>query len=201
MCGIFGILWHKHDSIPDKHCLKETARLLHHRGPDNSGIFADAGIGLVHTRLSLLDLNPRSNQPFWDKQGRYCLVYNGEIYNFKNLRTELELSGIQFRTTSDTEVLLELLITRGVEYTLQNIEGMFAFAFYDKIEKTLLIARDRFGIKPLFIYDEEDAFIFSSEIEAMRPWVKFEPDIPSIFSFLFGFAGPTKGHSFFKNAL
>lgn len=198
MCGIFGLMWHQENSTPDEHRLQETARLLTHRGPDNYGIFADAGIGLVNTRLSLLDLHPRSNQPFWDKQERYCLVYNGEIYNFKELRAELEELGVQFRTTSDTEVLLEWIINCSVEATLPKLEGMFAFALYDKEEKTLTLARDRFGIKPLFIYDNDDAFVFASEINAMRPWINFEPDLLSISSFLYGFAGPTKGHSFYK---
>lgn len=199
MCGIFGIIRHKVNGIPEEHLLKETARLLHHRGPDSEGIYSEPGIAFVHTRLSLLDLNPRSNQPFWDKHRRYCLVYNGEIYNFKELQAELERDGVEFRTTSDTEVLLESIIHRGINETLQKLEGMFAFAFYDRVEKTLFLARDRFGIKPLFIYDEDDAFIFASEIQAMRPWIKFEPDQLSISSFLLGFAGPTKGHSFFKH--
>ena len=199
MCGIFGILNHKDNSIPNEHRLKETGHLLCHRGPDSEGIFADVGIGLVHTRLSLLDLSARSNQPFWDTQGRYCLVYNGEIYNFTELRAELETDGVQFKTSSDTEVLLEYLINRGIDKTLFKLEGMFAFALYDKFEKTLILARDRFGIKPLFIYDGDDAFIFASEIQALRPWLKFEPDLLSISSFLSGFQGPTKGHTFYKN--
>ena len=199
MCGIFGVLWHEKESIPDTCRLKQTARLLQHRGPDNTGVYADVGVGLVHTRLSLLDLAARSNQPFWDKQKRYCLVYNGEIYNFKELRVELEQSAIQFRTTSDTEVLLEWLINRGVEATIAKLEGMFAFALYDSVEKTFVLARDRFGIKPLFIYDEDDAFVFASEIGAMRPWIKFKPDLLSISSFLQGFSGPTRGYTFFED--
>lgn len=198
MCGIFGVIRHKVNDVPEEHRLKETARLLHHRGPDSEGIYAEPGIAFVHTRLSLLDLNTRSNQPFWDAQRRYCLIYNGEIYNFKELKVELERDGVEFRTTSDTEVLLESIIHRGLTETLHKVEGMFAFAFYDRVEKTLCLARDRFGIKPLFIYDEDDAFIFASEIQAMRPWIAFEPDQLSISSFLLGFAGPTKGHSFFK---
>ncbi len=153
----------------------------------------------MQTRLSLLDLNPRSNQPFWDQQGRYGLIYNGEIYNFKELRTALERKGVHFRTTSDTEVLLAWLITCGVEATLPKLEAMFAFALYDKVDKTFILARDRFGMKPLFIYDADDMFLFASEIGAMRPWIPFEPDLLSISSYLYGFAGPTKGHSFFKN--
>jgi asparagine synthase (glutamine-hydrolysing) len=110
MCGIFGVLWHKSDRDPEQERLEQTARLLRHRGPDGQGIFADRSVGLVHTRLSLLDLSERSNQPFWDKQNRFALVYNGEIYNFQQLRAELLKEGVEFRTTSDTEVLLEALL-------------------------------------------------------------------------------------------
>jgi asparagine synthase (glutamine-hydrolysing) len=203
MCGIFGILCHNGETVPDERCLTETARLLSHRGPDSQGVYSEAGIGLAHTRLSLLDLNSRSDQPFWDREGRYCLVYNGEVYNFKELREELELTGTGFRTTSDTEVLLEWLIKRGAEATLPRLEGMFAFALYDRTERSLLLARDRFGIKPLFVHDGEDAFVFSSEVLGMKPWLKLEPDDFSISAFLFGnpaygFGGPTKEHSFFK---
>jgi asparagine synthase (glutamine-hydrolysing) len=199
MCGIFGIMWHRADDVPDEYRLKETVKLLHHRGPDGYGYHADVGIGLVHTRLALLDLNPRSDQPLWDKQQRYCLLYNGEIYNFKELRFELEQRGVEFRTTSDTEVLLEWLINCGVEATLPVLEGMFAFALYDTLENTLVLARDRFGIKPMFIYDANDVFVFASEIQAMRPWLEFEPDHWTISSFLLGFDGPTQGYTFYKN--
>jgi len=199
MCGIFGILYHKSGTIPNKHLLEDTARILSHRGPDNYGIYADSGIGLVHTRLSLLDLNPRSNQPFWDKDGRYCLVYNGEVYNFEELRNDLEKKGILFRTTSDTEVLLEILIHGNTNSILQRLEGMFAFVLYDKFEKSLMVVRDRFGIKPLYIYDADDMFICSSEVKTIDNYVKLEPDFLSISSFLQGFSGPAKKHTFFKN--
>ena len=199
MCGILGILDHRNNVTPDDTLLKQSGYLLDHRGPDNCGVFASEGIGLVHTRLSLIDLNPRSHQPFWDKSGRYTLVYNGEIYNFKELRSELESQGIQFRTTSDTEVLLEWLLAHPKGKALERLEGMFAFALYDKLEESLFLGRDRFGIKPLFIFDGDDRFIFASEIKAMRPWIAFEPDLLSISSFLFGFGGPTKGHSFFRD--
>src|SRR4051812_15140969 len=118
MCGIFGIIWHRSDAVPSEETLSETARLLQHRGPDGTGLYAAPGVGLVHTRLSLLDLTERSNQPFWDRQNRYALVYNGEIYNFVQLRTELEREGVAFRTTSDTEILLEALLRWGPEATL-----------------------------------------------------------------------------------
>ena len=172
---------------------------MQHRGPDHYGIFADEGIGLVNTRLSLMDLTPRSNQPFWDRQRRYALIYNGEIYNYRELQSELEEQGVEFRTTSDTEVLLECLIHYGAEATLPRLEGMFAFALYDTREQVLVLARDRFGIKPLYVYDGHDAFLFASEVRAIRPWMTFEPDILSISSYLQGFGEPSKGYSFYKD--
>lgn len=137
--------------MPAQRDLDATAEVLSHRGPDARGSYAAPGIGLVHTRLSLLDLDRRSDQPFWNASHRYCLVYNGEIYNFRALREELERKGITFSTTGDTEVLLQLLIHGPVEEVLPRLEGMFAFGFYDAQEKTLTLARDRFGIKPLYI--------------------------------------------------
>ena len=193
------MLWHNSEEVPDSERLERTARLLQHRGPDAHGVFAGPGVGLVHTRLSLLDLNARSNQPFWDRQRRYALVYNGEIYNFAELRTELAEEGVEFWTTCDTEVLLEALLKWGADATLPRLEGMFAFGLYDRQEKSLLLARDRYGVKPLFVYDTPDAFMFASEIRALRPWMKFEPDLLSISSFLSGFAGPHKGFTFFRN--
>jgi asparagine synthase (glutamine-hydrolysing) len=146
MCGIFGIVQHRPGRTPDRERLELTARLLQHRGPDHHAVFSDDGIGFAQTRLALVDLNPRSNQPFWDRTGRYCLVYNGEIYDFRELRMELEADGVIFRTTSDTEVVLEALIHHGVDKTLPRLEGMFAFAFYDAHNSSLVLARDRFGI-------------------------------------------------------
>ena len=198
MCGIFGIIRHFSHDLPEEDRLGQTASLLSHRGPDGHGMFAGPGVGLVHTRLSLLDLNERSNQPFWDKEKRFALVYNGEIYNFAELGAELEKGGVEFRTSSDTEILLEALMKWGPDATLPRLEGMFAFGLYDTATKSLLLARDRFGIKPLFVYETPETFIFSSEIRAMRPWVTFEPDLLSISGFLYGFSGPTKGFSFFK---
>jgi asparagine synthase (glutamine-hydrolysing) len=200
MCGIFGILLHHNPGrMPDRCRLERSAGLMHHRGPDHHGIYADEGIGLVHTRLSLLDLHPRSSQPFWDSDGRYGLVYNGEIYNYREVRRELEGQGIKFKTTSDTEVLLQCLIHYGTEATLPRIEGMFAFALYDRREHVLTLARDRFGIKPLYIYDRKDAFVFASEVAAMRPWIRLEPDLLSIAAYLENqLQGPASNFSFFK---
>ena len=138
------MICHRMDDVPDQERLAHTARLMSHRGPDGHGMFAEPGVGLVHTRLSLLDLSERSNQPFWDREKRVALVYNGEIYNFAELREELEQAGVEFRTTSDTEVLLEALLKWGPDATLPRLEGMFAFGLYDTATKSLLLARDRF---------------------------------------------------------
>ena len=199
MCGIFGILFHHKCRVPDSQRLNATAMAMHHRGPDHHGFHKDQGIALVHTRLALVDLAPRSNQPFWDPTGRYALVYNGEIYNFMELRHDLEHEGVIFQTTSDTEVLLLALLHFGFKATLPRLEGMFAFALYDRYEQSFSIARDRFGIKPLLIYDQPEKFVFASEYQAIRPWIKLEPDYLSISSYLYGFGGPTKGCSFFKH--
>ncbi len=198
MCGIFGIISRNSSLALDQDCLSASASLLSHRGPDAQGIYTKDGVGLVHQRLSLLDLNPRSNQPFWDESGRYCLVYNGEIYNFRELRAELQARNINFHTSSDTEVLLQCLIHHKVEYVLPKLEGMFAFGLYDTVEDSLLLARDRFGMKPLYVYDDDKIFTFASEIKAMRPWINFEPDQFSISSYLLGFGGPTKGFTFYR---
>jgi asparagine synthase (glutamine-hydrolysing) len=199
MCGIFGVIRRSGDIVPDQARLDETARLLGHRGPDGHGTFSEPGIGLVHTRLSLLDLNERSNQPFWDRERRYCLVYNGEVYNFQALRDQLAKGGVEFRTTCDTEVVLEAMLHWGPDVALPRLEGMFAFALYDRQTKSLLLARDRFGIKPLFVYETADELVFASEVMPMRPWVNLKPDLLSVASFLFEFTGPTKGHSLFEN--
>jgi asparagine synthase (glutamine-hydrolysing) len=200
MCGIFGILQHNSQDIPSQHGLEESARLIQHRGPDYTGIYSEPGVGLVHTRLSLLDLSPRSHQPFWDRTKRYCLVYNGEVYNFQELRAELESQGIEFRGSSDTEVVLECLIHYGLAPTLPKLEGMFAFALYDKQEQTLSLARDQFGIKPLHFYEGSSLFLFSSEIQSMRPWITLEPDFLTTSAYLDGCSGgPMRENTFYQN--
>lgn len=151
---------------------------LQHRGPDNFGMITIPGTGcsLGHTRLSIVDLDPRSNQPFVSPCGRYIIVFNGEIYNFRNLRQTLEQKGVRFRTTSDTEVLLHWLMTQGV-LGLRELDGMYAFGFVDISARTLLLARDAIGEKPLYycetLADGKPHFSFASEIKALR-WL---PDV------------------------
>jgi asparagine synthase (glutamine-hydrolysing) len=158
---------------------------------------AEPGVGLVHTRLSLVDLDERRAQPFWDRSGRHCLLYNGELYDDGALRAELERHGAHFRTTSDTEVLLEAVLRCGVEAALPRLEGMFAFALFDAREKTLTLARDRFGITPLFVHDSDEAFVFASSVSAMRPWLPLRPDALMVSADLQGFNGPRSGCSFY----
>jgi asparagine synthase (glutamine-hydrolysing) len=197
MCGIFGVLYANPDTIPDTALLRSTAGLIGHRGPDSVGLHAARGVGFAHTRLSLLDLSSRSDQPLWDRSGRYCVVYNGEIYNHAELRAGLERQGVHFNTTSDTEVLLYSLIHSGPD-VLPRLEGMFAFAFYDQHTGALTLGRDRFGIKPLYLYQDDRMFLFASEVKAMAPWTRLDPDLLSISSYLQGFGGPTLGHTFYR---
>ncbi len=142
----------------------DAARTLAHRGPDALGAYAHENTGLGHSRLSIRDLSDTGSQPMVSSCARYVLAYNGEIYNTSELRADL--SDVTFRGTSDTEVLLEALIRFGSD-ALQRINGMFAFAFYDREAKTLLLARDPFGIKPLFFTHGQGDFCFASEIKGL----------------------------------
>jgi len=199
MCGIFGVVYRDGQTIPDGRRLEETGHILGHRGPDSAGMFKDAGVGLVFTRLSLLDLSDRGNQPFWDEQRRYALVYNGEIYNFRRLRKELEAKGIVFSTETDTEVLLKGIIHHGLDAILPRLEGMFAFGLWDSHQRTLTLVRDRFGIKPLSVYEDDRMLLFASEIKAIGPWIRLHPDPHVASAYLSGFGGSTRDRSFFRD--
>ena len=148
MCGIAGCFNPKNP--PDEALLRKLCGTMRQRGPDASGTYLDGALGLAHTRLSVIDLDGGC-QPMRSEDGRFTLVFNGEIFNFRELRSELERQGGAFRTKSDTEVLLKLLIREGAD-SLPRLNGFFAFAFYDTVEKTLLLARDHHGVKPLFYF-------------------------------------------------
>ncbi|MGB0799316.1 MAG: asparagine synthetase B family protein, partial [Planktomarina sp.] len=139
---------------------------ISHRGPDGEGHWIDGSIGLGHRRLSIIDLSPLGHQPMMSQDGRYVLSYNGEIYNFRELRAELETKGYGFRSTSDSEVLLTALQAWGPK-ALDRLNGMFAFALWDRREKTLMLARDRYGIKPLYVGRDGARFGFASEQKAI----------------------------------
>lgn len=198
MCGVFGILQQDAGRSPGEAPLRASMRLLGHRGPDAEGLHVGPGIGLAHTRLTLVDPDARSNQPFHDQTGRYALVYNGEVYNFRDLRSDLERRGVAFHTTSDTEVVLQSLIHDGPREALARFDGMFAFAFYDSREDTLTVARDRFGMKPLYYCEGDGFFAVASEVKAFAPWLPLEPEPFAISSYLLGFGGPTTGFTFYR---
>ena len=153
---------------------------LAHRGPDAAGYHLQGPIALGHRRLAVIDL-AASQQPMLSACGRYVLAYNGELYNFKTLRAELQRIGVQFRTNGDTEVLLQALIAWGDE-ALPRLEGMFAFAFWDKQAESLLLARDPIGIKPLNIYQDDQRILFASELKAIiaHPGVSRELDMDAL---------------------
>ncbi|MCC7454898.1 MAG: asparagine synthase (glutamine-hydrolyzing) [Crocinitomix sp.] len=164
MCGIIGI-WAKNNlGIQELPKLSNAVEKLKHRGPDAASFQLYENCGFGHTRLSIIDTDVRSNQPFISEDARYTMVFNGEIYNYRDLRANLEQEGVHFKTSGDTEVLFELLKLKG-KAALQLLDGFFAFAFYDAHEQTILLARDRIGIKPLLVYEDEDKIIFSSELQ------------------------------------
>jgi asparagine synthase (glutamine-hydrolysing) len=160
MCGIVGFNW------PDEEKIRQMTNVISHRGPDDSGIYIDDTVTLGHRRLSILDLSPRGHQPMKDLERNYFIVYNGEIYNYKEIREELKLKGYKFRSTSDTEVLLKSYIEWGMN-CVKKFNGMWAFAIYDKKKNLIFLSRDRFGIKPLYYYFKNDKFIFGSEIKSL----------------------------------
>ena len=178
MCGLAGF-WTFDGG--DKEALTRVsegmARALHSRGPDSSGTWVDAaaGIGLGHTRLAVIDLTESGQQPMVSRSGRLVIAYNGEIYNARELRDELELS--QWRGTSDTEVLLEACDAWGVEATLNRLNGMFAFVLFDQSERCLHLARDRVGIKPLYYGIQNGTLFFASQPKAILAHPDFRPHI------------------------
>jgi len=170
MCGIVGFQLFKTKKINPEKSLKEITNLLSHRGPDTKGYWKneDDKLYIGHTRLSIVDLSNDGNQPMESFDGRYVIVFNGEIYNYKSLKNKLNTKKPKLENVSDTRILLELISHYGVKKTLSFIEGMFAFMVWDKKEKTIYISRDVYGEKPLFYYCENDSLIFSSELKCIK---------------------------------
>ncbi|MBC8112700.1 MAG: asparagine synthase (glutamine-hydrolyzing) [Verrucomicrobia bacterium] len=164
MCGITGFFSFQQPFSENQ--LKQMTGKLAHRGPDAEGFFFDGLCGLGHRRLSIIDLSSNANQPMTSANGQFMCVFNGEIYNFKEIRSDLEKEGVVFKTQSDTEVLLENFVKNGVE-SFEKLNGIFAFAIYDKLKEQLIICRDRLGIKPLYYFHQGTALAFASEIKAL----------------------------------
>jgi asparagine synthase (glutamine-hydrolysing) len=177
MCGIAGIVGP--GSVCDPALVRRMTDTLAHRGPDDVGTWADtdAGVGLGQRRLSIIDLSPEGHQPMASSSGRYVCVFNGEIYNFEILRSELEARGQRFRGHSDTEVMLAAFEEWGVEASVRRFNGMFAIALWDRRERTLFLVRDRFGKKPLYFGWICRVLAFGSELRALRAHPGFEPEV------------------------
>jgi len=171
MCGIAGI-YNLNEEPISINLLKQMTEVISHRGPDAEGFWVDSYVGFGHRRLSIIDTSSLGNQPMQTDDGRYIITYNGEIYNFTNLKIELKAKGYNFTSTSDTEVVLKSYAEWG-KNCVGKFNGMFAFAIWDRKEKTLFIARDRYGIKPLYYFLSDDVFVFASEIKAILKHPKY----------------------------
>lgn len=189
MCGISGFLKYSKDLSSkdlDRYGL-DMSSTLYKRGPDSFGVWSskDSCVSLSHRRLSILDLSKNGNQPMTSQNKRFKIVYNGEIYNFLELRREIEKRRL-LKTACDTEVILESISLWGLNKALKKLNGMFAFALWDLKDKKLFLARDRMGIKPIYWYSDKYTFAFSSELKAIRalPWIRFEIDKESLASYV-----------------
>ena len=164
MCGIAGCLLTGGSAFDGMEVVRRMSRAMEHRGPDAEGFLSEGPIALAHRRLSIIDVSESSNQPFIDASGRYAIVFNGEVYNFKEVRDEL--GGYAFRTKSDTEVVLAAFAEWGPA-CVHRFKGMFAFAVWDRQEGTLFLCRDRLGVKPLYFHRGDGFILFASEVRAM----------------------------------
>src|SRR5688500_2129817 len=165
MCGIAGVLYAETSREVDKARLAAMAGAIVHRGPDGGGFFRAPGVGLAHRRLSIIDL-AGGTQPLGNEDGSVQIVFNGEIYNYRELRRGLESRGHRFATSSDTEVLVHLYEEDGPRL-VEKLRGMFAFAIWDSNRKRLVLARDRAGIKPLYYCRDGERLLFASELKSL----------------------------------
>jgi asparagine synthase (glutamine-hydrolysing) len=181
MCGISGFWDFERSASPEElaHISSRMKDSLSHRGPDSSGIWTDAeqGLALGHRRLSVIDLSVEGHQPMLSADERFVLIYNGEIYNHAELREQLKGTGCRFRGHSDTEVLLEAIARWGLRETIGRINGMFAFAVWDRRDRKLSLVRDRVGIKPMYYGWSGSVFLFASELKAFKQHLRFRPEI------------------------
>ena len=199
MCGIAGVLYADSSRPVDAAVLKAMGDAIAHRGPDGEGYWIDPGLGLVHRRLAIIDLSGGA-QPLGNEDGSVQVVLNGEIYNYQSLRSELESRGHRLKTHSDTEVIVHLYEELG-DRLVERLRGMFAFALWDRKERRLVLARDRVGIKPLYLYRDDEKLVFGSELKAIlaHPGVERSLNVTALESYLaFGMVpGP---QTIFRNA-
>ncbi len=179
MCGIAGLWAPSAVGVSLEATARRMADAIRHRGPDGDGVWLDeaAGLALAHRRLAIIDLSPTGAQPMASASGRYIITFNGEIFNFEELRRELVSAGQNFRGASDTEVIVEGCMRWGVDATIRRLVGMFAFALWDRDERRLHLVRDRLGIKPLYYLQRGSLFLFGSELKALRAAPGWVPEI------------------------
>ena len=197
MCGFVGFTDLKNEREISRSLLTDMTTALTHRGPDSDGYFVEGVTGLGFRRLSIIDLSG-GDQPIYSEDGSLVLLCNGEIYNYRELRNTLQQKGHVFSTNSDVEVLLHLYEDEGV-YFLNKINGQFAFVIYDRKQKTLFMARDHFGINPLFYTIADGLFLFGSEVKALiqHPAINREVDLTGLDQ-VFSFPGLVSPRTMFK---
>lgn len=197
MCGIAGVFEASGQPV-DLGVLKRMTAAVAHRGPDGDGFFVDQGIGLGHRRLSIIDLSDAAAQPLRNETGDVVLIYNGEIFNFRELRAELEAKGHQFASATDSEVIVHGYEEWGDD-CVTRLNGMFAFALWDRRERRLLLARDRFGIKPMYVWNQNGTLLFGSEIKALmqHPEMSVSVDAPALLEY-FTFQNQFGNRTLFK---
>ena len=198
MCGIAGIV-HFNNETPKEAKIRDMMRMIKHRGPDDDGVFIEDSVGFGFVRLSIIDLSPDGHQPMISTGGRYVLVFNGEIFNYVELRKELQSKGITFKTKTDTEVLLNAYIF-WKEDCLNHFNGMWSMVVYDRQKKTIFASRDRYGIKPFYYTQNEDFFAFCSEISPLLTLQKAQPlpNYQSVFDYLAFSRSDQTEQTFFK---
>jgi asparagine synthase (glutamine-hydrolysing) len=201
MCGIAGIFnYHSSKEPSRERIVMNMLSLIKHRGPDESGIYLDKDVSLGSVRLSIIDLST-GQQPLCDETERYWIVYNGEVFNFQELKSELESKGIRFKTHCDTEVVVQMYAFYGAN-CLNRFNGQFAFCIWDKVKRELFLARDRVGIRPLYYWTEDGAFAFCSEIKGLFSLDKVERALdPKSMAQIFTFWTTTTPNTPFKNIL
>jgi asparagine synthase (glutamine-hydrolysing) len=185
MCGICGIIDFDYELNVSQHNMDRMVNKLAHRGPDASGLWISGRVGLGHTRLSIIDLSKAANQPMSNEDGSIWITYNGEVYNFQELRNELEAKGHRFKSKSDTEVIIHLYEERGID-CVKFLRGMFAFGLWDEVKQILFLARDRLGQKPLYYYIDNEKLLFASEIKAITAsgLMDTSPDYEALYQYL-----------------